>query len=342
MHGKIESSPGYVKTMNPKREDVSVNYRWIFLSAISLQLPFLLLYLYSYSSIEINLFGIVLKKITVADSTNFDLKSNSLQDGTKRLSFPWTIKVEFHSTPITPTYPSTLSYTLSHLRGSQDTVSCQESITPLGGLFYLTDTTTLAKVQKSDSSAQRILFMGDSQAGGLLHIFNDYCVENGHQIVAAHIWYSSTVLNYGYSGVVDEKIKQFQPTLIVIVLGMNELYAQDLDKRTQAANLLRQKFGNIPYLWIGPANFVEDKGINKVYQQIATSERYVLSKNLNIPRGSDKRHPNQDGYTIWMEHIAKFIQSSPLYNFKFDTPIKYGNRIAGKVTQANAAKDRGY
>ena len=129
---------------------------------------------------------------------------------------------------------------------------------------------------------------------------------------------------------------------IVVVLGLNELYARDLTKRTQAANLLRAKFGNTPYLWIGPANFMEDSGINKVFEQIATSERFILSKHLNLPKSTDKRHPNREGYRIWMDYIAKFIQASKLYDFKFEKPKKFGNRISGKVTYANAAKDKGY
>ncbi|MFN9940086.1 MAG: hypothetical protein ACK56I_11505, partial [bacterium] len=111
--------------------------------------------------------------------------------------------------------------------------------------------TDYSKIVKSDSSHQRVLFMGDSQAGGLLSLFNDYCVENGHELVATHIWNSAQIFNYGYSTKADELIKQFQPTLIVIVLGLNEMYARDIPKRTQAANLLRSKLGDIPYLWIG-------------------------------------------------------------------------------------------
>ncbi len=87
---------------------------------------------------------------------------------------------------------------------------------------------------------------------------------------------------------------------------------------------------------------MEHFAINKVYEQTATSNRFVLSKNLNLPKGGDKRHPNRDGYRIWMEHVARFIQTSELYNFKFEIPKKFGYRISGRIITCNAAKERGY
>ncbi|MFM7726440.1 MAG: SGNH/GDSL hydrolase family protein, partial [Flavobacteriales bacterium] len=197
-------------------------------------------------------------------------------------------------------------------------------------------------VEKSDSSEQRILLIGDSEAGGLMSLFNDYCIANGHKLVATMVWNSATIYNYGYSTRVDDLMKQYQPTLVVIVLGLNEMYARDLAKRSKAADMLRAKLGSTPYLWVGPANFMEDHGINKVYEQTATSERFFSSKNLNLPKGSDKRHPNREGYKIWMEHISRFVQSSERYDFNFEIPEKFGNRIKGKVIHSNAARDRGY
>ena len=324
--------------------------RWILLFALSLGVPFLLLFAYNYSSIEINLLGTPLKKITTVDSLDLwlDMASNLPQENDHNYDFPWLSKFEYPedsaalTISVIPLAPGILPDSLQTESEPIDSTEIQSPDSARTGIIYLPDTISFSSVPKSDSSEQRILFMGDSQAGGLLHIFNDYCVEIGHKMVAAHVWNSATIYNYGFSKRVDELINQYQPTLIVIVLGLNELHARDIAKRTQAANLLRAKFGNIPYLWVGPANYMEDSGINKVYEQVATSERFVLSKHLNLPKGSDKRHPNREGYKIWMDYIARFVQSSELYDFKFEKPKKFGNRISGKVTHANASKDRGY
>jgi hypothetical protein len=331
------------------REQNTTN-RWILKSALVLGLPIILLFAYNYSPVNIQLLGTSLKKIDPVDSLvmseNVALPYDSASP--KSSSFPWEKIIEWEKAYLgvdSITVPLASRFISDSLHSSKINMEWRfgtSSDSLRVGLFFRSDTIPFAKTAKSDSSQQRILLLGDSQAGGLVHLFNDYCAENGHQLTATLIWYSASVFNFGFSTKVDDLIKQYHPTLIVIVLGLNELYAKDLDQRYRAASMLRAKLGSTPYLWIGPANFVEDKGINKVYEQTATSERFVVSKNLNLPKGSDKRHPSQEGYKIWMEHIARFIQGSELYNFKFETPKKFGHRMGGRIIQFNAAKDKGY
>jgi len=331
--------------------DTNPTPRWTLLSALVLGLPFLLLFAYNYSTLDIQIHGTPLKKIDAVDSLEIweSMFAGDNEDEVNRYSFPWLERIEsdyqFDSTlacPIPFTREFLLLDSLQTDSTLADTAAKALDLAENSTILYITDTISFVPVEKSDSSEQRILLVGDSEAGGLVSLFNDYCVSNGHKLVATMVWNSATVYNYGYSTRVDDLIKQYQPTLVVIVLGLNELYARDLAKRAKAADMLRAKLGSTPYLWVGPANFMEDYGINKVYEQTATSERFVLSKNLNLPKGSDKRHPNREGYKIWMEHIARFVQASELYDFKFEIPKKFGNRITGKVIHSNAARDRGY
>ena len=301
--------------------------KWILKSALVLGLPFIILYAYNYSPLDITINGIVLKKIISVDSNEDSLVKSSNANPSK-ISIESIKFDELNS-----------KKTLSDLRvNNTDTFNSENS----QHIDFNADTSSNFKLGIPDSSQQRILFIGDSQAGGLVSVLNDYCFENGHNLVATFTWYSATIFNFGYSNKVDELIKKYQPTLIMIVLGLNEMYAKDIVKRTSAANLLKAKIGSIPYLWIGPANYMEDFGINKVYEQTATSNRFVLSKDLNLPKGGDKRHPNREGYRIWMEHVARFIQTSDLYNFKFEIPKKFGYKMTGRIITCNAAKERGY
>ena len=301
--------------------------KWILKSALVLGLPFIILYAYNYSPLDITINGIVLKKIISVDSNEDSLVKSSNANPSK-ISIESIKFDELNS-----------KKTLSDLRvNNTDTFNSENS----QHIDFNADTSSNFKLGIPDSSQQRILFIGDSQAGGLVSVLNDYCFENGHKLVATFTWYSATIFNFGYSNKVDELIKKYQPTLIMIVLGLNEMYAKDIVKRTSAANLLKAKIGSIPYLWIGPANYMEDFGINKVYEQTATSNRFVLSKDLNLPKGGDKRHPNREGYRIWMEHVARFIQTSDLYNFKFEIPKKFGYKMTGRIITCNAAKERGY
>ena len=72
-----------------------------------------------------------------------------------------------------------------------------------------------------DTTKQRILLMGDSECGGLCYQLNDYCIQNGHQLVASFVWNSATILNFAYSDTIIKIIEKYKPTYIFIVLGLN-------------------------------------------------------------------------------------------------------------------------
>jgi len=194
----------------------------------------------------------------------------------------------------------------------------------------------------SDTTKHRILLIGDSEIGGLRYSINDYCRENGHKIIMAVEWYSATTFNFGRSDTIDKIIAKYKPTYIFMVLGLNELYAKDLKARKIAANQLAAKLKGIPYTWIGPANWQEDFGINKVYESSAEPGAYFMSKNLTLPRSKDGRHPDNKGYRIWMDSIASWVQTSAKYKLKMKVPVKRARPYLSPVITINAAKYRGY
>lgn len=196
--------------------------------------------------------------------------------------------------------------------------------------------------EKENNISQRILLLGDSETGGLIYPLNDYCVANGHKLDAVFTWFSASILNFGYSNKVDELIEKYKPTFVIFVVGLNEMYVTDMDRRSEAAQLFLEKLGDTPYLWVGPANFTTDKGINKVFESTAAPGCFLLSKDLDIPRGGDHRHPNVEGYKIWMDYIANYIQGNSAYPFNFLPPEHEHVKLEGRVILANAAKDKGY
>jgi len=196
--------------------------------------------------------------------------------------------------------------------------------------------------EKEEHISQRILLLGDSETGGLIYPLNDYCVANGHKLEAVYTWFSASILNFGYSNKVEELMEKYKPTFVIFVVGLNEMYVTDMDRRTEAAKLFLKKIGDTPYLWVGPANFTTDHGINKVFETTADPGCFVLSKDLEIPRGGDHRHPNTEGYKIWMDYIASYIQSNHAYPFNFLPPERTNFKLQGRVILANAAKDKGY
>jgi len=303
----------------------SQNFITLLKGTLILGIPIALLYVYNYSNVDLSVYGYSIKKIT-PESEETLTASPSI--GTVRATEKQTeiAELDFVESPKSEKV----------IPNSTDPKVQDSARKPLSS------PEVAVNYPKSDSSSQRVLLIGDSEAGGIMRHLNDYCMENGHKLVGVLSWFSATAFNFGYSTKVDDLIQKFKPTLIFIVIGLNELYAKDLKKRLAAAQKLRQKLNGIQYVWVGPANYMEDYGINKVYEQAAGSDHYVLSKDLNLPKSTDKRHPNQKGYALWMKYISQQVQANPIYTFQFKPATKSGTKFTAKVITANAANDKGY
>ena len=62
-----------------------------------------------------------------------------------------------------------------------------------------------------DSTQHRVLLIGDSEAGGMKNVLNDYCQSNGHKLVATVEWASATSLNFAKSDTISKIIKRYRP-----------------------------------------------------------------------------------------------------------------------------------
>jgi hypothetical protein len=319
-----------------------ISFKGLLTAALLLALPILLLYWYNYSALDFQFAGINLKKIDTPAPDGIFSDTNEHANLNGRESQGGISPADsFFQNP--DTLPHLAQENTDSIRKeSSGSDSSRTGIATQGPASDSSANKLAEGLASKDSSSQRILLIGDSQAGGIMYAFNDYCIANGHSLVGVFTWYSATTYNFAYSKRMEELIDMFKPSLIVLVLGLNELYARDLKAREKAARQIQSKFGNIPYLWVGPANFMEDQGINRIYQETAGPGRFFLSKHLEIPRGGDKRHPNKTGYKIWMDSIAGFVQTSDKYSFGFLPPKKAGSRIKAKVITANAAKNREY
>lgn len=290
----------------------------IILAALSFIIPLTVIYSYNYSDKTFFIFGLQLKKLS-PENTEIITKKNSAK-----------IKI---INPVKKKQPNKVV-----INQENDSILNRVQI-PLGEEIVNTTPYTRENI---DYSKQRILIMGDSECGGLYKELNDYCVFNGHDFVATIAWTSATILNFAYSDTIVSIINQYQPTYIFIVVGLNELQTGSIEKRRDAANLLASKIKGIPYSWIGPANYINDNGINKAFLSASESGAFFLSRDLNLPKGNDKRHPSTIGYRIWMDTIAHWIRTEAKYPLVMNTPTKRNLPRKTKVIYLNASKYRGY
>jgi len=189
-------------------------------------------------------------------------------------------------------------------------------------LAFLYDTVPEEVPVVVDTTAQRILLIGDSMLEGLMLRVRDYAIYNGHEQKSV-IWYSSQSKWYGESDTLAYYVKKFKPTYIMLCLGANELFIRDIkkDRLKYVKNIISQ-MDTIPYVWIGPPNWKDDTGINELIVENTGEENYYPSLNLSYRRTRDGAHPTHSSAAQWMDSVAHWITNESNYRIKLVQPDK--------------------
>lgn len=174
--------------------------------------------------------------------------------------------------------------------------------------------------QKVDTAHKRILLIGDSEIEGLRIPFYNYCKFNGHELLLSLIWYSASDYTFSSNDTLEHVIDRYKPDYIVMVIGLNQMFQNNFDESDSSIRKIVSTFKGIPYSWIGPANWVEDKGIKKVFEQNVDSGCFFLSGNLVLARAKDGRHPDKTANYIWMDSIANWMNTKAYWSIKMNKP----------------------
>ena len=160
-----------------------------------------------------------------------------------------------------------------------------------------------------DTTVQRILFLGDSMAEGLVRRMADYAQENGHHLVRV-IWYNSTTKIWASSDTLQYFIHKYQPTFFMVCMGGNEQFVKDLSTREAYIQKIIGSFENKPFIWIGVPSWKENTGFNQMIRKCVGENRFYDSTNLSLKRGTDRIHPTFTAASQWMDSIAFWMQSN--------------------------------
>ncbi|MCS6906011.1 MAG: SGNH/GDSL hydrolase family protein [Bacteroidia bacterium] len=183
---------------------------------------------------------------------------------------------------------------------------------------YLTpDTSDISII---DTSKQRILLTGDSMTERLLFPLIHYCRYNQHEFLAVPI-YSSTTQSLSQSDTLDKLITQFQPTIILLTLGSNELFIPKIKtERATYVEMILKKFKNRKFIWIGPPNWAKDTGINDLILEYVGKGRFFDSRNLTLARDRDGAHPTFAAGKIWADTLARWVMHHSKYKIRLRKP----------------------
>lgn len=216
-----------------------------------------------------------------------------------------------------------------------DQQAVKTDTTPLAQTFV---DTVVEQLPNYDTANKKILLFGDSQAEGIMDPLYNYTLSSGHKFLFALPWYSASDMKYASNDTLKNIIAEFKPDYIIVVIGLNQVFQSTLDPSRKAVQTILKTIGDIPFSWIGPANWVEDKGINKVYEEELPKGSFFLSKNLTLPRGPDGRHPDGQGYKIWMDSIATWLHTKAKWKINMVKPTKMVYKRGFKLRTLNAGR----
>lgn len=192
----------------------------------------------------------------------------------------------------------------------------------------------------TDTSAQTILFIGDSMLDGLSPRMAKYCLRNGHRLVSVR-WYSSSTHKWANSTRLRTLMESHRPTYVFICLGANELSISNVEaKRGPDIDRILREVGQTPYVWIGPPNWKPDTGINALIARKTAPGTFFLSDGMSFERRKDGAHPTNTSAALWLDSVMRWMPAHAAHPIRMtppdgELPAKKPSQIIVKLIQPN-------
>jgi hypothetical protein len=151
-------------------------------------------------------------------------------------------------------------------------------------------------------AGQTVLLVGDSMAEGLVPSLQKKVEAAGGRFFGEP-WQSSTIIGWEGTGRLRQMIERYQPDIVFISLGSNELEARRPEGRAPLIKQMLAETGSRPAFWIGPPSWKQDRGLLGVIAQSFPPGHFFNASNLTLPRQADGKHPTLEGFEQWTELI---------------------------------------
>ena len=119
----------------------------------------------------------------------------------------------------------------------------------------------------------------------------------------------SYIPNWSYGKDLPKFLARYQPDLVLITLGANELEMPNPSERKKAIRHLVGSLGGRPCVWVAPPLWKPDTGLLQVIRDNVAPCRYLDSNALlhDLPRARDKIHPSTEGRKIWAKAVFDWL-----------------------------------
>jgi len=153
-----------------------------------------------------------------------------------------------------------------------------------------------------------VLHIGDSFAASL-------GVPLGRRFKTAGVRYilefetASYVPTWAFGEDLPKYIGKYNPDLVMVTLGANEIEIPNPEQRAGAVKRLVKHLGGRPCVWVLPPLWKADTGFMQVIRESSAPCRVIDSTTLvgDLPRKRDKIHPNEEGREVWADAVFSWL-----------------------------------
>ncbi|HSC86930.1 MAG TPA: SGNH/GDSL hydrolase family protein, partial [Polyangiaceae bacterium] len=152
-------------------------------------------------------------------------------------------------------------------------------------------------------SGTKVLHVGDSFAGALGVPLGKRLEEHGVHSILKHID-ASYLTTWAWQQDLDRMVWKYNPDLVVITLGANELAIVEPEQRSRAIHKIVESLGGRPCVWVGiplwngPGNGLLDV-IARESRPCSYLDTNALMDTAHMARISDGIHPTSSAREQW-------------------------------------------
>ncbi len=122
----------------------------------------------------------------------------------------------------------------------------------------------------------------------------------------------SYIGEWAFGPALPKALSQYNPDLVLVTLGANEVEVPVPEQRTRAVQRLVKVLGDRPCVWILPPLWKPDTGVMQVIKDNAKPCQVLDSSVLvpSLPRGRDHIHPSTEGRSIWANAVLDWLRQA--------------------------------
>jgi hypothetical protein len=158
----------------------------------------------------------------------------------------------------------------------------------------------------SAAEAERVLHVGDSMVPLVGNYLRKVVWSKGRKYYIQSVA-SSSSLDWGQKRWLQDAMYKYDPDLVLISLGSNELFDPNPARRASAVRQLVEDTRGRTCMWIGPPLWKKDTGFVDVVKQNLGHCRWFDSTALSLPRMEDGRHPTWTGGWRWANEVYRTL-----------------------------------